>query len=205
MAARSPAPSLCRRCWRRSGGTAEGVRRDVRVRRLRWFVLTLSPPGLRMAQERPRAALRQFPASVAAGDGGGARLVAGSGSPQPRRGSSPCQPGLTDEPRHLRASVSAVVVERDRPASCAAPSRVIGCIRHYRGVAVAKKLSCWVGRHTWTTRVEQGEAHRVCSKCGGTPRRGTTSRKRTGLSRCRNITYPRRNRIAVGVATTIAL
>jgi len=39
---------------------------------------------------------------------------------------------------------------------------------------VTKKLSCWVGRHTWTTRVEKGEAHRVCSKCGGTPRRGTT-------------------------------
>ena len=37
---------------------------------------------------------------------------------------------------------------------------------------MAKKLSCWVGRHVWTTRVEQGEKYRVCSECGGTPRQG---------------------------------
>jgi hypothetical protein len=34
---------------------------------------------------------------------------------------------------------------------------------------VAKVLSCWVGRHSWTTRVEQGESYKVCSKCGKTP------------------------------------
>jgi hypothetical protein len=35
---------------------------------------------------------------------------------------------------------------------------------------VAKKLSCWVGRHTWATRVTQGETYKVCSACGKTPR-----------------------------------
>jgi hypothetical protein len=34
---------------------------------------------------------------------------------------------------------------------------------------VAKKLSCWVGRHSWTTRVDQGESYKVCSACGKTP------------------------------------
>ena len=29
-----------------------------------------------------------------------------------------------------------------------------------------KPLSCWVGRHLWTTRVEQGESYTVCSNCG---------------------------------------
>jgi hypothetical protein len=37
---------------------------------------------------------------------------------------------------------------------------------------MAKPLSCWVGRHDWTTRVDQGEKYKVCSKCGGAPRRG---------------------------------
>jgi hypothetical protein len=37
---------------------------------------------------------------------------------------------------------------------------------------VAKKLACWVGRHTWTTRVEQGESITVCAACGKTPRGG---------------------------------
>ena len=35
---------------------------------------------------------------------------------------------------------------------------------------MAKKLSCWLGRHVWTTRVEQGEAFQVCSECGRPPR-----------------------------------
>ena len=35
---------------------------------------------------------------------------------------------------------------------------------------VAKKLSCWFGRHDLTTRVEQGESYKVCSNCGKTPR-----------------------------------
>jgi hypothetical protein len=29
-----------------------------------------------------------------------------------------------------------------------------------------KKLSCWLGRHAWETRVEQGESYRRCSTCG---------------------------------------
>jgi len=39
-----------------------------------------------------------------------------------------------------------------------------------------KKLSCIVGRHTWTTHIEQGEEFRICSECGKEPRepgRGT--------------------------------
>ena len=35
-----------------------------------------------------------------------------------------------------------------------------------REAAVAKKLSCRIGRHAWTTRVEQGESYKVCSVCG---------------------------------------
>ena len=35
---------------------------------------------------------------------------------------------------------------------------------------MAKKLSCWLGRHTWTTRVAEGESHKVCSACGKTRR-----------------------------------
>jgi hypothetical protein len=31
---------------------------------------------------------------------------------------------------------------------------------------MGKKLSCWVGRHVWTIRVEKGESYRVCSKPG---------------------------------------
>ena len=37
---------------------------------------------------------------------------------------------------------------------------------------MAKKLSCWVGRHALTTQVEQGESYKVCSACGKTPRGG---------------------------------
>ncbi len=37
---------------------------------------------------------------------------------------------------------------------------------------MAKKLSCWIGRHTWVTRVEQGESYKVCSACGKPPRGG---------------------------------
>jgi hypothetical protein len=29
-----------------------------------------------------------------------------------------------------------------------------------------KKLSCWVGRHAWTNRIEHGDEYSVCSKCG---------------------------------------
>ena len=37
---------------------------------------------------------------------------------------------------------------------------------------MAKKLACWIGRHTWVTRVEQGESYKVCSACGKPPRSG---------------------------------
>jgi hypothetical protein len=29
-----------------------------------------------------------------------------------------------------------------------------------------KRLSCWLGRHAWTTRIERGEEFDVCSVCG---------------------------------------
>ena len=32
-----------------------------------------------------------------------------------------------------------------------------------------KRLSCWLGRHTWTSHVEKGESFMVCSACGKTP------------------------------------
>ena len=35
---------------------------------------------------------------------------------------------------------------------------------------MAKKLSCWIGRHDLTTRVEQGESYQVCPNCGKTQR-----------------------------------
>jgi hypothetical protein len=35
-----------------------------------------------------------------------------------------------------------------------------------------KSLACRFGRHRWKTVVEGGEAHRACSACGKSPRRG---------------------------------
>jgi hypothetical protein len=32
-----------------------------------------------------------------------------------------------------------------------------------------KKLACRLGRHDWTTRVEEGESYKVCAACGTTP------------------------------------
>ncbi len=29
-----------------------------------------------------------------------------------------------------------------------------------------KKVSCWLGRHSWTHQVEEGESYTVCSACG---------------------------------------
>jgi hypothetical protein len=31
-----------------------------------------------------------------------------------------------------------------------------------------KKLACRLGRHEWTTRVEDGESYKVCAACGTT-------------------------------------
>ena len=35
---------------------------------------------------------------------------------------------------------------------------------------MAKKLACRLGRHDWTTHVEEGESYKVCAACGKTPR-----------------------------------
>ena len=35
---------------------------------------------------------------------------------------------------------------------------------------MAKKLACRLGRHDWTTHVEEGESYKVCANCGKTPR-----------------------------------
>jgi hypothetical protein len=40
-----------------------------------------------------------------------------------------------------------------------------------------KKLACRLGRHDWTTRVDEGESYKVCAYCGKTPR-GSCGRKR---------------------------
>jgi hypothetical protein len=39
-----------------------------------------------------------------------------------------------------------------------------------------KTLACWIGRHEWTSRVEQGERYKVCARCDKEPRgpRGAT-------------------------------
>jgi hypothetical protein len=34
-----------------------------------------------------------------------------------------------------------------------------------------RSLGCWIGRHEWTSRVEQGEQYEVCARCGKEPRR----------------------------------
>jgi hypothetical protein len=33
---------------------------------------------------------------------------------------------------------------------------------------VARRVYCWLGRHSWVTRVENGESHTLCSACGKT-------------------------------------
>ena len=38
-----------------------------------------------------------------------------------------------------------------------------------------KKLSCLVGRHSWTTTVEHGETVTACNVCGAEPKRGGAS------------------------------
>ena len=35
---------------------------------------------------------------------------------------------------------------------------------------LAKRFSCRLGRHSWTTRVDHGEGYEVCSACGKTRR-----------------------------------
>jgi hypothetical protein len=31
-----------------------------------------------------------------------------------------------------------------------------------------KRMSCWFGRHAWTTHVDRGESYTTCSACGKT-------------------------------------
>jgi hypothetical protein len=31
---------------------------------------------------------------------------------------------------------------------------------------MAKRLACWLGRHTWETRVYEGDTYKVCVVCG---------------------------------------
>ena len=45
-----------------------------------------------------------------------------------------------------------------------------------------KKLACRLGRHEWTTRVEDGESWEVCAACGKT--------RRTHLRQGRSMSRP---------------
>jgi len=38
-----------------------------------------------------------------------------------------------------------------------------------------KTFSCLVGRHSWTTTVENGETFTTCKVCGAEPKRGGAS------------------------------
>jgi hypothetical protein len=44
---------------------------------------------------------------------------------------------------------------------------------------MAKKLACRLGRHDWTTHVEEGESYKVCAACGKLPR-GSRGKKQEG-------------------------
>ena len=57
-----------------------------------------------------------------------------------------------------------------------------------------KRLSCWVGRHTWQTTVEEGYTMTSCSACG-TMR--THSWRRRGVDRYVEIGVHRAARIGV--------
>jgi hypothetical protein len=49
---------------------------------------------------------------------------------------------------------------------------------------MATKLACRLGRHDWTTRVEEGESYKVCASCGTTApdsRRSAPESERRGL------------------------
>jgi len=39
---------------------------------------------------------------------------------------------------------------------------------------MAKSLACWFGRHTWETRVYEGDSYKVCAVCGKFPPGGGT-------------------------------
>ena len=34
------------------------------------------------------------------------------------------------------------------------------------GGVTARTLSCWLGRHSWTSRADHGESYEICSVCG---------------------------------------
>jgi hypothetical protein len=46
----------------------------------------------------------------------------------------------------------------------------LGTNRSETTLSMAKKLACRLGRHDWTTRVEEGESYQVCAACGKSPR-----------------------------------
>jgi hypothetical protein len=42
-----------------------------------------------------------------------------------------------------------------------------------------RPLACWIGRHEWTSRVEQGQSYTVCVSCGAEPRRRRGNKRET--------------------------
>ena len=60
-------------------------------------------------------------------------------------------------------------------------SGVIGSARRdwLRRGAAMKPLACWLGRHEWTTRLEQGQSYTVCASCGSEPRRRRGNHRET--------------------------
>jgi hypothetical protein len=44
------------------------------------------------------------------------------------------------------------------------------CVAHIERANLMKKLACMLGRHDWTTHVEDGESYKVCAACGKSPR-----------------------------------
>ena len=54
--------------------------------------------------------------------------------------------------------------------SCASSERATFIMSLRGSREVAKRASCLVGRHSWTTRAVQGESVKVCSACGKTGR-----------------------------------
>ena len=60
-------------------------------------------------------------------------------------------------------------------------SGVIGSARRdwLRRGAAMKPLACWLGRHEWTARLEQGQSYTVCASCGSEPRRRRGNQRET--------------------------
>jgi hypothetical protein len=52
-------------------------------------------------------------------------------------------------------------------------------------VETVKRLACRLGRHDWTTRVEEGESYKVCAACGKSSREPAYSRSEGQQGRLR--------------------